>query len=181
MNLGWIAVLWYNAFYTPLKKKYAMAVVPGALIGAIPPMIGWVASGGSLLDFRIILIAFCFFIWQIPHFWLLVLIYNKDYEKAGFPTLTKIYTSLQISRITFVWIAALAVSCVAIPIMNNSTNPYTVALLMLLGVWLVWSSKDILSTYFEKIIFRKAFIRINIYVLIVLILISLDKLIVINF
>jgi heme o synthase len=181
MNLGWIAVLWYNAFYTPLKKKYAMAVVPGALIGAIPPMIGWVASGGDLLDFRILLIAFCFFIWQIPHFWLLVLIYNKDYEKAGFPTLTNIYSSLQISRITFVWIAALAVSCIAIPIMNHSTHPYTVALLMLLGVWLVWSTRDILSSYLEKMIFRKAFIRINIYVLIVLILISLDKLIVINF
>ena len=181
MNLGWLAVLWYNGFYTPLKRKYAMAVVPGALIGAIPPMIGWVASGGSLLDFRILLVAFFFFIWQIPHFWLLVLIHNKDYEKAGFPTLTKIYSSLQISRITFVWIAALAVSCIAIPMMNNSTHPYTVALLMALGVWLVWSTKDILSTYLEKMIFRKAFIRINIYVLIVLILISLDKLIVINF
>ncbi len=181
MNLGWIAVLWYNVFYTPLKKKYVMAVVPGALIGAIPPVIGWVASGGELNDFRILLVAFFFFIWQIPHFWLLVLIHGKDYEKAGFPTLTKLYSSLQISRITFVWIAALAVSCIAIPVMNKSSHPYTVALLMLLGIWLVWSTKEILSDYLEKMIFRKAFIRINIYVLIVLILISLDKLIVINF
>lgn len=181
MNLGWLAVLWYNAFYTPLKKKYAMAVVPGALIGAIPPIIGWVASGGELFDFRIMLVAFFFFLWQIPHFWLLVLIHNKDYEKAGFPTLTKLYSSLQISRITFVWIAALAVSCIAIPVMNKSSHPYTIALLMLLGIWLVWSTKEILSDYFEKMIFRKAFVRINIFVLIVLLLISLDKLIIINF
>lgn len=181
MYLGWLAVIWYNGIYTPLKKKYAMAVIPGALIGAIPPMIGWVTAGGDMLDYKILLVAFCFFIWQIPHFWLLVLIYNKDYEKAGFPTLTKIYSSLQISRITFVWIAALAVSCVLIPVVNRSMNIYTVIFLFLLSAWLLWTTKDILSSYLEKVIFKKAFVRINIYVLIVLLIVSIDKLIPIQF
>ena len=45
-----IAIIWYNGIYTPLKKKYALAVVPGSVIGAIPPAIGWVASGGYLFD-----------------------------------------------------------------------------------------------------------------------------------
>lgn len=181
MNLGWLAVLWYNGVYTPLKKKYAMAVVPGALIGAIPPMIGWVAAGGELFNFEILLVAFFFFVWQIPHFWLLVLIHNKDYEKAGFPTLTRIYSSMQISRITFVWIAALAVTCVIIPVMNHSTSIITVALLFLLGIWLILGTRNILSSYFERMNFRKAFVKINIYVLIVVFLVSLDKLLPIPF
>jgi protoheme IX farnesyltransferase len=159
-----------------MKRKYAMAVVPGALIGAIPPIIGWVASGGQVFDMKILMVAFFFFIWQIPHFWLLVLIHGNDYEKAGFPTISKIYSSLQVSRITFVWIAALVASCFLIPLFNVATKPATFILLFLLGIWLLFSTKNILSSYLEKIIFRKAFIKINLYVLAVIIIISLDKL-----
>lgn len=176
LYLGWLAVIWYNGIYTPMKRKYAMAVVPGALIGAIPPIIGWVASGGQLFDMKILMVAFFFFIWQIPHFWLLVLIHGNDYEKAGFPTISKIYSSLQVSRITFVWITALVASCFLIPLFNVATKPATFILLFLLGIWLLFSTKNILSSYLEKIIFRKAFIKINLYVLAVIIIISLDKL-----
>jgi len=176
LYLGWLAVIWYNGIYTPMKRKYAMAVVPGALIGAIPPIIGWVASGGQVFDMKILMVAFFFFIWQIPHFWLLVLIHGNDYEKAGFPTISKIYSSLQVSRITFVWIAALVASCFLIPLFNVATKPATFILLFLLGIWLLFSTKNILSSYLEKIIFRKAFIKINLYVLAVIIIISLDKL-----
>jgi len=176
LYLGWLAVIWYNGIYTPMKRKYAMAVVPGALIGAIPPIIGWVASGGQVFDMKILMVAFFFFIWQIPHFWLLVLIHGNDYEKAGFPTISKIYSSLQVSRITFVWIAALVASCFLIPLFNVATKPATFIVLFLLGIWLLFSTKNILSSYLEKIIFRKAFIKINLYVLAVIIIISLDKL-----
>ena len=181
LMLGWLAVLWYNAFYTPLKRKFALAVVPGALIGAIPPVIGWAAAGGNPLDTKILIVALFFFIWQVPHFWLLLLLHGKDYEQAGFPTLTKLFSSLQVSRITFVWIAALAFSCVLIPLANISSQPFTPVLLFLLALWLIFESRGILSSYLEKIIFRKAFIRINIFVLLVVLLISIDKLLLIEF
>ncbi|MCL6097979.1 MAG: protoheme IX farnesyltransferase [Bacteroidetes bacterium] len=174
--LGWLALIWYNVVYTPLKKKYALAVVPGSLIGAIPPVIGWVASGGALLDLKILSLALFFFIWQIPHFWLLLLLYGKDYEKAGFPTLTKIFSNSQLSRITFVWMAALATSCVIIPFVNISAHFITALVIAALGVWLLIESRDILTDYFERIIFRKAFLRINLYVLAVVLVLSLDKL-----
>ena len=38
--LGWLAFFWYNVVYTPLKKKSSLAVIPGSLIGAIPPVVG---------------------------------------------------------------------------------------------------------------------------------------------
>lgn len=181
LMLGWLAVLWYNAFYTPLKRKFALAVVPGALIGAIPPVIGWAAAGGNPLDTKILIVALFFFIWQVPHFWLLLLLHGKDYEQAGFPTLTRLFSSLQVSRITFVWIAALAFSCVLIPLANISTQPFTPVLLFLLALWLIFESRGILNSYIEKVIFRKAFIRINVFVLLVVLLISIDKLLLIEF
>jgi protoheme IX farnesyltransferase len=68
--------------YTLLKRKTPFAIIPGSLVGAIPPAVGWVAAGGYLFDPQIIIISFFFFIWQIPHFWLLLLIFDKDYKQA---------------------------------------------------------------------------------------------------
>ena len=174
--LGIVALIWYNIIYTPLKKRFALAVVPGSVIGALPPMIGWAASGGDVFDMKILSLALFFFIWQIPHFWLLLLLHSKDYEKAGFPTLTKIFNNLQLGRITFVWIAALVTSCLLIPFFNVSSSFYALAALFLMGIWLMWETRGILSNYLERIIFRKAFLSINLYVLAVVLIISIDKL-----
>ena len=174
--LGWLAVVWYNVIYTPMKRKFAMAVVPGSVIGAIPPVIGWAAAGGSLTNPQVYALALFFFIWQIPHFWLLLLIHGKDYENAGFPTLTQIFNNSQLGRITYIWIAALAVSVLLIPLFGIASSYFSIVLLMVLGLWLVISMRNILSDYLEKIIFRKAFIKVNVYVLIVVILLSIDRL-----
>ncbi|MFC2133739.1 protoheme IX farnesyltransferase [Bacteroidota bacterium] len=174
--LGWLALFWYNVIYTPMKRRFAMAVVPGSLIGAIPPVIGWVAGGGELTNPQVYALALFFFIWQIPHFWLLLLIHGKDYENAGFPTLTQIFNDSQLGRITFVWIAALAISVLLIPFFGVSSNFVTGILLVVLGVWLVNNMRKILSDYLEKIIFRKAFMAVNLYVLIVVLLLSIDRL-----
>ena len=89
MLLGWLTFFWYNAVYTPLKRKTVFAVIVGALIGALPPMIGYAAAGGHWLNMEILIVAFFFFIWQVPHFILLVLRFGSDYEKAGYPSLTE--------------------------------------------------------------------------------------------
>lgn len=178
LYLGWLAVIWYNIVYTPLKRKFALAVIPGALIGAIPPVIGWVSAGGNIFEMKILMLAFFFFIWQIPHFWLLVVIHSKDYERAGFPTISKLYNSLQISRITFVWIAALVSSCFLIPLFDVSKQTTTFVLLFVSGVWLLISTKNILTNYLDVLNFRKAFYKINFFVLIVIIILSIDKLLI---
>ncbi len=71
--LGIFTLLWYNLVYTPLKRITAFAVLPGALIGAMPPLIGWTAAGGNPLDMEIMAVAFLLFVGQMPHYWLLLL------------------------------------------------------------------------------------------------------------
>ncbi|MCX6149893.1 MAG: protoheme IX farnesyltransferase [Ignavibacteriales bacterium] len=176
VGLGVLAVLWYNAFYTPLKKVTALAVVPGALIGSIPPMIGFVSGGGYLFNPEIIALALFFFIWQIPHFWLLLLLYDKDYEKAGFPTLTKLFTTEQLSRITYIWIVALAASCLLIPFFGIVNNLVINIFLVLSGVWLIWKTKSLLVKHSERITFRFAFREINTFVLVVVLVLTVNKL-----
>ncbi len=106
--LGLFAVLWYNGLYTWLKSRSAAAVLPGALCGAIPPLIGWCAAGETLPDYRIILVAGLFFLWQMPHFWLLQTRWRADYRRAGLPTLAARFPETSWRRILILWILSLA-------------------------------------------------------------------------
>jgi len=83
VNIFMFAFIWYNAMYTPLKKKSALAVIPGAILGVIPPAIGWLVAGHSLIELEFISIAMYYFIWQVPHFWLLVMLFHGDYKDGG--------------------------------------------------------------------------------------------------
>ncbi len=179
LGLGLLNLLWYNGIYTPLKKVNPLAIIPGSLVGAIPPAVGWVAAGGSILDPQILIISSFFFIWQIPHFWLLLLVLDKDYERAGFPTLTRIFNPDQLARITFTWIAATVVTCLMIPLFGTLQSQFVGYGLFLAGVWLVWNSFKLVRFTKERIYFTTAFREINIFAILVVLLLSLDKLIII--
>ncbi|MCX6244255.1 MAG: UbiA family prenyltransferase [Bacteroidetes bacterium] len=100
---GLLNVAWYNGFYTWLKRKTAFAVVPGALTGVIPVMIGWTAGGGSVSDHTLLMLALFLFMWQIPHFWLLMLKYDGEYRSAGFPVMTETFSNSQFRNIIMAW------------------------------------------------------------------------------
>jgi protoheme IX farnesyltransferase len=116
--LGLAAAVVYNGIYTPMKRVSPFAALPGSIIGALPPVVGWVAAGGYLSDPTIHLVAFFFFLWQIPHFWLLLLFYEKDYQDGGLPSLFDKFTRLQIVRLTFVWITAVCVAALLLPLFS---------------------------------------------------------------
>lgn len=175
--LGLSALFVYNVLYTPMKRKTTLAVFPGAIIGAIPPLIGWVAGGADLEDIRIWSLAFFIFIWQIPHFWLLVLIYDEDYKKAGYPTLTEMMSKDQLSRVTYMWIFGLAISCLLFPLFRLTSNIVTNGLFIIYGAKLMWDTKTLLKGNLEKKSIRKIFMKVNIYVLIVLFTLIFDRLI----
>jgi len=174
---GLLNLVWYNFVYTLLKRKTPFAIVPGSLVGAIPPIIGWVAAGGSLLDPQIIIIAFFFFIWQIPHFWLLLLVMDKDYQQAGFPTLTQIFNHAQLSRITFIWIIATAVTGLMIPLFGIVGDFWINIGLFLSGALLTWKAFGLLVESEDFSAFRLNFKYINYFALFVVFLVSIDKLI----
>ena len=80
---GAISIFLYTCVYTPLKTKTPLAVFVGAIPGAIPFMLGWVAATN---DFGIepgTLFAIQFF-WQFPHFWSIGWFLYEDYKKGGF-------------------------------------------------------------------------------------------------
>ncbi len=80
---GAISIFLYTCVYTPLKTKTPLAVFVGAIPGAIPFMLGWVAATD---DFGIepgTLFAIQFF-WQFPHFWAIGWFLYEDYKKGGF-------------------------------------------------------------------------------------------------
>jgi heme o synthase len=76
----------YLAIYTPLKRRTSLATLVGAVPGALPPLIGWTASHGSVTLGGAALFAIVF-LWQIPHFMAIAWMYRDDYAKAGFPML----------------------------------------------------------------------------------------------
>jgi protoheme IX farnesyltransferase len=173
--LGIGALISYNVIYTPLKRVSAFAIMPGSLVGALPPAIGWVAAGGSMMDPKMYVLGMFFFVWQIPHFWVLLLMYDVDYRRAGFPTLSKYFTEEQLKRITYVWIAALASSCMLIPLFGLTHNIFTDLLLLFAGFLLVWRAKSLVAGLDRRFNFKLAFMDINVYVLVVVTLLSIDQ------
>ena len=176
LSFGLLNLIWYNGVYTPLKKVSPLAIIPGSLVGAIPPIVGWVAGGGYLFDPQIILISFFFFIWQIPHFWLLLMILDKDYQKAGFPTLTQIFNQQQLGRITFIWIIATGVTGLLIPLFQISHNGFINYSLLIAALLLAYKSINLLQQTQETAAFRFAFRSINYFALFVVLIVSIDKL-----
>ena len=84
--LSLVSLLIYTFIYTPLKRVGPIAVFIGAIPGALPPLIGWVAFSGEITIEAIIIFSIQF-IWQFPHFWAIAWIYHDDYKKVGFKLL----------------------------------------------------------------------------------------------
>jgi protoheme IX farnesyltransferase len=172
--LGLCAVIWYNGVYTYLKRRSPFAIIPGSLIGAIPPAIGWLAGGSSPLDPK--LFAFClfFFFWQIPHFWLFLLNYGNEYKEAGLPSVKESFGGESFLRIIFHWIVATAVFCLLIPIYGLVHYPPVMVALLGSSSWLIWQGiRLIRGNSFDKSV---VFTKVNHFMFVVLFLLSIDGL-----
>jgi protoheme IX farnesyltransferase len=172
--LGALALAWYNGFYTPLKRVSAFAVVPGSLIGALPPAIGWTAAGGNVADPSVLALAFVFFIWQVPHFWLLVGLHAEGYEAAGFPTLVSVFGRPRLSRLTFTWTCGTAAACALLPIFRVLSAWPTLVMLALGAIWLIIGSIPLLGEGQEAPLYRRVFMNINLFALVLTAAVILD-------
>ncbi len=84
--LSLVSLVLYSFVYTPLKRVGPIAVVVGAIPGALPPLLGWVAATGSI-SYEAVVIFSIQFIWQFPHFWAIAWVADEDYTRAGFKLL----------------------------------------------------------------------------------------------
>lgn len=84
--LSLISLLLYALVYTPSKKLTPFSVLIGAIPGAFPPLLGWVAGRNEIGMEALVLYAVQF-IWQFPHFWAIAWVLHDDYSKAGFKML----------------------------------------------------------------------------------------------
>ena len=135
--LGLLAILWYNGVYTPLKKITAWAVFPGAICGALPPLIGYSAAGGSIFDSAAVILAGTLLIWQVPHFWLLAWRYRQDQLDSGLPTPFRKLSDKRLFAINSWWLAALALSYLLFVLFGMIANPTLANIYMALLVALI--------------------------------------------
>lgn len=177
---GLFAIAWYNGLYTVLKRKTAFATVPGALVGAIPPAIGWIAAGGNYADPVFWALCLFFYLWQVPHFWLLVIACGRQYEKAGLPSLTRVFSEAQLRRIIFVWMSAAAISCVFLSATGIVHSAIIHAALLALSAWLVWNGLRHILRQSAEYAMLPVFRKTNYYLLAVMLLLSADKLILLS-
>jgi protoheme IX farnesyltransferase len=84
--LSVLSMILYGFVYTPLKRVGPIAVFVGAIPGALPPLLGWTASTGTI-SYEALIIFGIQFIWQFPHFWAIAWVADDDYKKAGFKLL----------------------------------------------------------------------------------------------
>lgn len=168
--LGLANVLLYNVIYTGLKKVTALAIIPGALVGAVPPLIGYTAAGGGATDISILLFALFMFLWQIPHFWLLLVRYGSEYEKAGIRTIYGSMSTTQINRLVLLWITG---SSILLWILTGFLLTFGVAvavLLLVLNIAFIVAFSRIIKVPDAGGRSRHAFILINSFSLLIMII-----------
>ena len=174
--LGLFAMAWYNSLYTPLKRLSAFAAVPGAVIGALPPAIGWTAAGGFIGDPALLALCFVFFVWQVPHFWLLSMLHQEGYARAGFPTLARHFQPSQILRLIFTWTCGTVAAGALLPAFGTTRGIGALVLLGAGGLWLVLSFLRLLRPERTAAQIRRAFMEINVFALLVMSAVILDAL-----
>ena len=86
VTLSLVSMVLYSFVYTPLKRVGPIAVFVGAIPGALPPLLGWIAATGTISHEAMIIFGIQF-IWQFPHFWAIAWVADDDYKRAGFKLL----------------------------------------------------------------------------------------------
>ena len=126
----------YLAIYTPMKRRSSLATLVGAVPGALPPIIGWAASHGSLSLGGATLFAMVF-LWQIPHFMAIAWLWRDDYGTAGFPMLPVIEPDGRRTGQQAAIYAAALLPVSIIPSVIGLSGPFYLATAVALGLALL--------------------------------------------
>lgn len=135
--LGVVAFVSYVLFYTPLKQKTTLALLVGAVPGAMPPLMGWTAATGSIA-LPGILLFMILFLWQIPHFLAIALFRKGEYAKAGIKVLPLEKGEL----VTKHWMVRSLVALFPVPLffipLGLTSRLYSVTAILLNSIFFAW-------------------------------------------
>jgi protoheme IX farnesyltransferase len=168
--LGMLNVILYNLVYTLLKRITTLAIIPGAAVGAIPPLIGFTSAGGAFPHSEIVLFTGFMFLWQLPHFWLIIIKYRDDYKKAGFKTFSPQISAKQIKNLIFLWVLFSTTFLVYFINTGLVFNKYLNALLIPLNIIFILLFYRLLYNWSGNNETRGAFIMVNSFGLLIMVL-----------
>lgn len=173
---GAISIFLYTSVYTPLKSVTPLTVFVGAIPGAIPFMLGWVAATNKFGIEAGVLFMIQFF-WQFPHFWAIGWLQYEEYKKAGFmmlPTNTKDKNAVK--QIIFYTLIMILVSVV--PVLKVSgdfyIHPITAIIVALLGFVMLYFGVKLHKTE-QNTDARKLMLASVVYITIVQVIYVIDK------
>jgi protoheme IX farnesyltransferase len=178
--LGALTILSYVLVYTPMKRYSTLNTVVGAIPGAIPPMMGWTAVTNNISIEAAALFGILF-LWQMPHFLAIAIMYRKDYELGGYKMLPMIDPKLSMTSrmIVLYTIALIPVSLLPSLVKNEVVaDPltgviYLIAAVLLGGVFLWYGIAC--SIHRDRPSARKLFFVSIIYLPLLLGVMMLDK------
>lgn len=131
--LGAFTILSYLFVYTPMKRWTTLNTVIGAIPGAIPPVMGWTAVHGTVGPQAAVL--FCIlFLWQMPHFLAIAILYRGDYAAGGFKMLPVVDQDLFVTGRQIVLYNAALIPITLMPTLLQMTGRYYFVIAMLLGI-----------------------------------------------
>jgi protoheme IX farnesyltransferase len=171
--LGMIALFTYAFAYTPMKRMSPFAVFVGAIPGAMPPLIGWVAATGQLGYGAFLLFALQFF-WQFPHFWAIAWRLDDQYRQAGFRLLPSPGGKDKASAFQVLVYTVALLPVGLLPYSFNYSGPVSAAIITLAGLLFTAASLKLYRRCTDAAARQVMFASI-IYLPVVLIALALDK------
>ena len=137
--LGLFSLFLYGFIYTPLKKVNSIAVLVGAIPGALPCLIGWVAATAEFSIGGWILFGIQF-LWQFPHFWAIAWLAHQDYTKAGFKLLPGDKGPTKFTALQTVIYSALMIPFGLMPYYTGMAGAVSMWVLLVCNLWMVYVS-----------------------------------------
>jgi len=138
-------ILFYALVYTPMKPMSSANTLVGAVVGALPPMIGWAAATGTL-DAGALLLGGILFVWQIPHFLALAWLYREDYARGGYKMLSNTEPTGRASGLMAITYALALIPLSLALVYRGHAGIIFGATSIVLGAWLVWMAMRFAAT-----------------------------------
>lgn len=149
--LSGLSLFLYGFIYTPLKKVHSIAVLVGAIPGALPCLIGWVAGADEYSAGGWILFSLQF-VWQFPHFWAIAWVVYADYGKAGFKLLPSADGPTKYAAIQAVLYSVILIPIGVLPFIFGMSGVVSMGIVLLANLYMLWRC----ITLFKKMDIRSA-------------------------